>query len=268
MALYSETQATLRQSIARTFDDMVMGTAETNSTTNTVICSYLLKSDDYYNGWDCHFYEGIHAGQSREITDFNATSDTLTFIPVVVTAVATNDKFELHKKFTTEQYNDTINRSIKKAQKIFMYETIDETTALATNTYEYNVPSTFKYIDDIWIENATIANAYNSENQIDDRNWSILHGTTPKIKFDDRSFPIGSAYNGLNVRIHGMAMQAALSNDSDACVLPPEYVIQQSVALLHQQKGELERFKAAQSIAQNIYDRMIQSPPIGSRSVY
>ncbi len=266
MAIYSKTLYQIRHSVAYSLDDCITAICTSNGTTTTVISTSLIRGDDYYNGWDCHFYLGTHKDTSREVTDFAASSDTLTITPAVTANTDTTDYFELHKRFTTAQYNDAINRAVEMGKDEYLLDKTDETTQLADATYEYNVPSGFRYIGAIYQEDDNDTNTFYDNGLIDSRAWSILGGSTPKIKFHDRYKSIGTADEDKYLRIVGQTIQSTLSNDADTCALPTEFVIQMTRAILLEQMDDEKKANRARLIAENERQRMIV-PPVGT-SVY
>lgn len=68
----------------------VSGTADSGSTTTMVDAARTEADADYWKGKVILFTSGTIAGQARIITDFNATTDTITFAPATTQAVGTN----------------------------------------------------------------------------------------------------------------------------------------------------------------------------------
>lgn len=239
MAVYSKTLYQLRQSVAMALDDLVMCQVDANATNATCANATLLKADDYYNGWDIRFYLGTHKDITREVTDFDYTTNTLTFAPVLASNIDTTDYFELHRKYNTRQYNDAINRAIEMLKDEYLLDKTDETLTFTTNTYEYSVPDDFRYISQIYYEDLADDDTYYTQNLIDERAWWIVGGSSPIIKFDNRRFAIGSEFNAQKMRIIGQQVQAGLTNDANTCALPPEAIIEQARAILLRQNDEL-----------------------------
>ncbi len=248
MAVHSKTQAELRQSIAYGLDDCVVGTCEAGSSNTLAVCSYLLRGDKHYNGWDFHVYGGVNVGLTREITDGWNANTTIQVAPALTSALTTNSTFELHKMFTTTQYNDAINRAIEAAKDEYLLDKYDDTTTLVTDTFEYNIPSGFRFINALYVEDKTDADKYYDSGYIDDRHWTILHGSTNKLRFYD-THPIGTDTNGQSLRIVGQTIQSILSNDADTCKMPPEFIIWQARAILLANKGKDTEADKAQRIA-------------------
>lgn len=263
MAVYNKALYQLRQSVSLGLDDNIMAQCTSNATNTTVVSTYLLKADDYYNGWDCRLYLGTHKDNSREVTDWVLSTKTITVAPAVTNATDTTDYFELHRRFTTLQYNDAINRAIEIGKDEYLLDKKDESTVLVSGTYEYAVPSGFRYISQIYLENAATTGIYYTSNLIDSRKWWVVpvNSTSALIKFDDSLFGIGAGEAGRDLRIIGQQLQSNLTNDADTCLLPSEFVIQQVRAiLLMQEKGNEVQVRQAQEAADKERRRMVIPP--------
>jgi len=267
MGIYSKALYELIQSIAYSLDDCRVGTCETNSNTTHAICSYLREGADHYNGWDFHIYSGVAVGQTREVYDFDATNTTIIVAPAFANSLTTNSQFELHKMFKWNQYKDAVNRSIEMGKKQYTLEKIDETVDLETDVYEYSIPSGFKYITGIWLEDVTNALKYYQGGWIDPNHYSVIPGSL--LKFHDDTFGIGASENGLHLRIMGYSTQAGLTNDADTCEIPPEFIIEQAKALLlDTMVGKESQADRAQTKADKIQKRMSIPLPPGAKMVY
>ena len=267
MGIYSKALYELIQSIAYSLDDCRVGTCETNSNTTHAICSYLREGDDHYNGWDFHVFAGINLGQTREVSDFTNANTTVVVAPAFSNSLAVNSQFELHKMFKWNQYKDAVNRSIEMGKKQYTLEKIDETVDLETDVYEYDIPSGFKYITGVWLEDKTDANTYYDEGWIDPNHYSTIPGQ--HLKFHDNTFGIGTSEANLNLRIMGYCTQSSLSNDADTCEMPPEFIIEQSKALLLDTiTGKESQADRAQAKAESIRRRMTIPLPPNSKAVY
>ncbi len=65
------------------------GTSDSGTTTTMVDAARTESNSDYWKGSIIVFTSGTIAGQARIITDFNATTDTITFAPATTAAVST-----------------------------------------------------------------------------------------------------------------------------------------------------------------------------------
>jgi len=271
MGVYSKYLYQLVQSVAYSLDDCRVVTAEAGSTNTNFICSYLTEADDYFKGWDLRIFAGVNAGQTRKVSDFHNTNTTVIVAPAFTSALATNSQGEFHRLYSYEQYKDAINRAIEMARDDYLIDKIDETVALATDTYEYAIPAGFRYICGIWLEDPTDANTYYDSGWIHMNHYTVMpHNTTAnKLKFHDNSYAIGASVNGKKLRIIGLATQEVLSNDSDTCELPPEYVIQQARALLLYTRDDKQTVAdRAQGRANEERRQMVTTVPALAKTVF
>jgi len=400
--LYAVYRYELRQSIAAACGDLLLVTPDSGGAGKTdLVDANLPEADDFYNYWSLIFYAGDNIDVIRAVTDWVNNTHTLSFAAVTA-QVDTADLAELHRKFTSEQYNDAINRAIRRSQRFFKYPNVDETLhleayKLGESRYmkrEYSIPSGFDYISDVWLESTqrygledcdaewtavdtdvtqaeddndfqeggasikftvaadisngdviayktlsssedlspykyisfwfkssvalaaadlcllldnttgctspletisfpaitadtwtfvtlTLANPlsdtaitdigleYNANKQaavfwiddiravldgqprfnypLDRRLWSIVHASTPLLKFDKE---VGIT-PGKAVRLEGWTHQGTISSDASTCAVPPDFIIQQSLAYLLQSKPEYDaEMKAAQALAE------------------
>jgi hypothetical protein len=158
--LYAVYRYELRQSIASACGDLVLVAPQSGAAGKTdLVDTNLPEAADFYNYWSLGFYAGDNIDVIRAVTTWVLTTHTLSFAAVTA-VVDTADLAELHKKFTMEQYNDAINRAIRRSQRFFKYPNVDETLhfmayKLGESRYmkrEYDIPSGFDYISDVWVE--------------------------------------------------------------------------------------------------------------------
>lgn len=117
-------------------------------------------------------------------------------------------------------------------------------TAILSIGFEYNAN---KAANVIWVDRigADLEGQPFFSTVVDRRSWSIVHDTVPRLKFDSQvSLAAGKA-----IRIVGQTHQATLSLETSTCAVPPEFIIQQAMAFLHQSKEEGEAVAVAQTLA-------------------
>lgn len=262
MTLYSSTLSSLIQSVALSFDDCIICTPSAAGTTNTVICNTLLKTNDYYNGMEGHCYSGTLKDLTAEVVDFTSSTYTITFAPSAASNTAVTDLFQLHKKYTYRQYKDAINRAIEMVKAEYLLNKIDDTLVQVADTYSYAIPTTFRYISEVWVSDEDTHTLF--ETQIDKSRWRITKdAAAPTIVFDDEYT------TGCHFRLVGQTWQQSLSSDSSVCYLPPEYVIQTARALLITQRPEYDKIvNSALAISANERKYMCVPPCPGSRAVW
>jgi len=158
--LYAVYRYELRQSIASACGDLMLVAPQSGAAGKTdLVDTNLPEADSFYQYWSLGFYAGPNIDVIRAATGWTLSTHTLTFAAVTA-QVTTTDFAELHRKFTMEQYNDAINRAIRRSQRFFKYPNVDETLhfmayKLGESRYmkrEYDIPSGFDYLTDVWVE--------------------------------------------------------------------------------------------------------------------
>ena len=249
----------LRQEIGRWTSSMITGTPSGGYGINTFQCSTLadIYSDDFFNDWWLRFYAGTHKDTTKRVTDFADTNGVVTFKSDLATAVDVTDLFELHKDFTPEEINAAINAAITMVENEALQDKVDATLETAANTYEYDIPTGFLFIDQIFQESGTADRYSPTADLIDFKHWRILHGTTPKIWFDN---DLVTLTTGRNLRVVGQTVQAQLSLDASTCAIKPSFIVYQAKALLHQSRirssgSDFEEHQSQMVMAQTLADK-------------
>ncbi len=163
MALYSEYEKTIRQSLSRMFDDCVLCTASAGSASTATIATtnppqFYGQADDYFNEYqyEVYCYSGTNIGTTRLANDF--ASYVITVIPDADSDYNTSSLLELHWLFYVVELRDAINQAISLYAKKYLIDLSDSTTITLTrterndvsdsyiNTYEYALPTDALYI--------------------------------------------------------------------------------------------------------------------------
>ena len=163
MALYSNYEYVIRQSLSRMFDDNVTttvsaGTASTATIATTNPPQFYGKADDYFNEqqYEVYCYSGTNIGLTRLANDF--ASYVITVIPDATSHYDTSSLLELHWLFYVVELRDAINQAIALYAKKYLIDLSDSTTVTLTrterndvsdsyiNTYEYALPTDALYI--------------------------------------------------------------------------------------------------------------------------
>jgi len=262
----------LRQEVADLMGEMVTGTPDTNLAANTFGCAALAGyEDDYFNDWHGRFYTGTHKDTSfTKVSDFVQTAGVTTFTPSLAAAVEAGDLFEMYPDFTPEEINRAINLAISMVGEEALQDKVDATLETAADTYEYTIPSGFVYIDEIFQESGTADRYSPSANRIDLRHWRILHGTTPKIWFDNNWVSLTA---GRNLRLVGQQSPSELSLDADECDVSEAYIVYQAKANLHFKRSDemddahWKKMTGAQTLA-NLERGRLRVAPRGRKVSY
>lgn len=231
MSIYSNTRIILRHLTSRLCNDLTTGTV-TSPASGTFVCSETdwEKPDDFFNHWiEMFCYAGTGVGTSGNPTDWDNDTHTLTFLPAAT--LTANDSVEMHERFTVNTYNAFMNLAIDMVAKEAMVDAVDETIELVTDTYQYDLPTSFLYIHKIEMQDSD--GDYNIEKPIDPKYWRVIKTSTLTLEFVKN---IWTPTNGRTIRITGLASPSKLDTDTEACPLNPAFVTYQAAALLHQSR--------------------------------
>ena len=256
MALYANTRWALRHLTGRLCNDLLLGTV-TSPGSGTFICaeSGWEKPDDHFNEYvEMFCYSGTGVGTSGNPTDWDNTAHTLTFKPAAT--LTAGDLVEMHRTFMVNEYNDYINLAIDMVANEALINKVDVSILLDDQTFVYDIPAQFLYIQSLELESST-ADLYNLAEPIDRRYWRIVRGTTPQIEFVKEYY---TPTDGRDLRITGLASPSKLDVDTEECPINPAYVTYQAAALLHQsrirgQDADSEYHASQMTLCQSMADR-------------
>ena len=133
------------------------GIAQTVDATSSVtapVDAALTQSDDYWNG---DFFYHITSQSSRQITDFVASTDTLT-LEYALAAITTADTYEIHSIWNAYDIHAAINRAIEQASKSFPDTVVDESLVLEEDQLAYTISGLTKkpwVVSKLWVERNT-----------------------------------------------------------------------------------------------------------------
>jgi len=234
MSLYSNALSVVRQYLSAEVGDLILSTPSSASSV-IALDTMLRKGDDYYN--EHHYrgycYEGTAIGQEREVSDFAAIG-TVTFAPAFSPALTTGDELEFHYIFTEGEYRKSINMAIESIAGKYLVDLIDETTIeLSADTYEYELPLSFLYINRITTEETAAGGVWNSEDEIDWRDYTIIKSYPPTLKLHENRYSIGA---GKFLRLEGQGTQATVTADTDVIYIPPAWLVQKAITFLPKSK--------------------------------
>lgn len=139
--LQSTTRATLRQAVGRSLK-MRKSEATSGGTTTTLISSLLPGGDDEHNGHWIVLHDGNNSGHIARVTDYVASTNTLTFTPAATTATADGDTFELWKpEFDPADANDFINDAIRDITGLFFDPVEDASLHADGRQARFDIPT-------------------------------------------------------------------------------------------------------------------------------
>jgi len=232
MAIYNYQRYQIRHLTARLCNDLITGTV-TSPASGSFVCAETdwEKPDTYFKKWiEMFCYSGTGVGTSGNPTAWENTTHALTFLPAAT--LTAGDLVEMHQVFTVDTYNDFINLAIEIVAKEALQNKTDTSLTLATDTYQYDLPTSFLYINSIEMESST-SGLYDSSDPIPNEHWRIIPGSTIKLEFVKDLFTIT---DGRALRIKGLASPSILDTDTEECPINPTFLSYQAAALLHQSR--------------------------------
>jgi len=248
MALFSNSLAVVRQYLSSTVGDLIIGTADSGTST-TLVSTLLRKGDDYYNEhhYRCYIYGGTNIGEEREVSDWTLTSpaNTLTLDPAFTAAIDLTSLYELHYIFTEDEYRKAINMVIQSIAGKYLIDMIDDTTiTLVADTYEYTLPDGMDYIHRIITEDTADSGDYDKDDEIDPRDWELI--SPRKVKLDDGRYSITA---GLDLRVEGQGSQSTVDDDADVIEIPLDWLVQKAITFLPKAKIQSNKLDTTYSQA-------------------
>ena len=148
-----KTREDLRKAIGRNLGKMVTGTTSGSGSTTTALDTKLFGGDDEYIGSYIRFTSGDNDGSVRRITDYTASTGTITFAAVSAT-VAGSTTYELWKdQFDPQVVDEFINHSIWEITG--RYFDPEENVDLHTDRINarFEIPSEIAMIQDVYYRN-------------------------------------------------------------------------------------------------------------------
>ena len=224
MSIINAVRPTIIAEIARALGAVyVEGTAIT-ATANTLTDAknLLMPNADDIKGFPIYIWKGIDIGDDVIIGNFDATNHKLTAaVNFVATPTNTSQYIVLLPEWRVADFKDAINAAIRFASKSQLVPKVDETTTLATNTYEYTVPTGFAIISRLIRESGSIANVFSVV--IPNHIWYINQAATRQICFYEHLSNPG-AYNADRLRIEGFQFPSEMTNDTGSSQLDLAYL--------------------------------------------
>lgn len=238
------TRADLVAEIGRRYGFYRKITATGGSVTTIISTSGLYETDDAHIGKFAYVLTDVGGasaapeGQERPITDYVQSTATLTVDPAFTVAVANGDIIEL-LNVRRDSIENTINASIRTAGNAWLVLTTDDSTiTIAEDDYDYTLPTDVVRLLGVYTRDAT-----------DDPWKRLVHWRVAKtpgaqeLVFDN----LDGMDAGHLIRLEYLARPSQPSTDTGTLgVGEPaeaemvEYIIAQSLYLLHEQNASAE----------------------------
>ena len=177
----SKTLEDLRKAVGRNLGKMVTGTTSGSGSTTTALDATLFGGDDEYNGYYIRITSGTYDGTTRRITDYTASTGTMTFAAVGGT-VAGSVTYELWESgFDPDVIDEYINQSMWEVTG----RVYDPVESLGIHTDRINarweIPSGIEMIQDIYYRDKfTVKELHSCNTAFDDSvdsNFTITANT-------------------------------------------------------------------------------------------
>ena len=228
-------------------------------TTDTFgVSAFQSYGDDYFNDWFGRFYDGPKAGTDFVISDFEQLNGKLVLATAVSSVILVTDKFEMYPEYSPEELGRAINLAISSVEGEALEDAIDDTIALSSTMFEYEVPAGISHIEALYREGELSGRFSLKDDLISPRHWNLKRmGTKAQIWFD----PTYAALpNGRHLRIIGQRKPSQLVRDSDVSNINELFVLEQAKAFVHQGRvrgsnADFEGHERQMGIAQQMADR-------------
>lgn len=218
-------------------NSLYRGTATGGSTT-TVVDSSRFEADDYFANTNPRSWVRILSttdglapvNEECPVTTFVRESGTASTGTAFSAAVGSGDTYGFFAKYRWEEVRGAINLAIDRANSYgALVDSLDESIVLASDVYEYQIPSSFIFLHSVFQANSS--GIY--EDRIAPTLWQILRGGAfSKLKLSSSV----SISDGVNLRIEGYSKQGQLLVPTDLCYLDPEYIAHQTGAYLNSKR--------------------------------
>lgn len=195
-------------------DFLVEGVATGGSTTTIIDTLERTEADDHWNGGTAFIVDttddAAPKGQYKPISDFTASSDTVTLQSALTAAVGSGDRYALLKpRMTYNAVVQAVNRAIGFLGRIPLEDT---SLTTAANQTEYDLPTgiTSLNLAQVWLQ--TITDDADDNRYIEVMGWDVLEGAIGSV---DSLRLRGDLPEGRTIRLVYMADHPELYASSD-----------------------------------------------------
>ena len=227
----SWTRKDLRREVLARFGDLVVATATTDGTTTTLTdTATLFGESSTYAGRTAYFTGGTAAnlGQTRRVSGYNGTTQTLTFQTALPAAVAEGDEVELTNAYGIGVTHDGVHRSLnwaiaiaRNAALVPAYEEVADTFD-GRSARTVALPETWVGIESVDYQHPASAEwkPVKHARKRGQDGWSVDHANRTVIINGDWAGKL----DGYDLRLYGYTMQDPLTSDDDTIAIDIEWV--------------------------------------------
>ena len=216
----SKTLEDLRKAIGRNLGKMVTGTTSGSGSTTTAVDATLFGGDDEYNGSYIRFTSGTYDGTTRRITDYTASTGTMTFAAVAGT-IAGSVTYELWSDgFDPRVVDEFINQGILEITgRVYdPVENLDIHTDRINARWE--IPSGISMIQDVYYRDKfTVKELHNCNTAFDE---SVDSDFT--VTADTEDYKTGSSSNKIDIAVGASAGDKITDSISSVNLAKYDYI--------------------------------------------
>ena len=236
------TREQLRRSIGRNLigHRLIVTSATSDGDTTGLIDDTLLGGDDNYNGWwFVATSMGANGGEMRRVTNYDSTSNRLSWTRTLPEATVVNDSYELWpSEYPPEVIHDYINQAIDEAAG-HIYEPVEDVSLHAGDGLaRFPIPEGVDAISKVLVRvSAASIPAHQAGSAIDGSTaaWRTLPPHLWGIDKGDRALTLTDGGRRLAghapLKLVGGTEPSAMSSDAASTVVPDEFIIARATVL-------------------------------------
>ena len=180
---------------ADTFDALVAD----SGTTTTLVDAALTQADDYFNGQAVVFTSGSNIGIARVITDFDAASDTITFAPALLAAVASGHNYHISEHVHVVSRDGVGDADVKLWQAVSPNALVSGAVDADVSALQANVITAASIATDAITSAKIAADAIGSSELATDAITSAQLATTAINEIRDAILSDATTFAGANI---------------------------------------------------------------------
>lgn len=209
----------IRHTVSRLVQDIWTGTLSvTEAAGETVMSAGRGEADNFFKNARFRIGEDTEA-EEHTITTNTQSSGVVTLVNGLVAAKVINTPYEIHRRFSSEEWNNFIELALLDAAQEGVLSNLDyQGISLVSNQYEYNLPTNFVYINEMWEQDS----AGEWTIRIDLKSMAVISGGLKQLRFP-RWYPITA---GRTIRVLGQGIEDMPRNpDTGIIRIDPAFVI-------------------------------------------
>jgi hypothetical protein len=224
--IYNTSLADIRHMVSRLVEgkeSFYKGIANATSNATTIVDASRVEPDDHFKGMWVYLYNGTGVGQERRIVNSDSSSGSLSVLPVLNPSPDSTTRYEIHREFRVEDYNDAVKLAHMEVMKWVLIPIKSQPIALASGQYEYDIPAGFSHVYEVQVEATT-----GKYTKVTPACWGVIA--------NDRKLTLHSnivdVYSGYNIRLLGLRSANIPNLDGDMIDVNPEYLVHKAAAIL------------------------------------